>query len=177
MTLNTLLTSFDTWEPHQPSNSSDDLITEIIKRGALPKNIHLIRKLPVDSQLAPEQVIAKINQLQPNIIICCGMAESREKLTIESNAKDESQVIKTTVDTDRLLSGLSITEISHDAGWFVCNKLYYSILNYIYQMNLKSQCLFVHVPILTKDNLEQITSDFLVILHKLNCFKFNLHSG
>lgn len=163
----TLITSFDTWEAHQKSNSSDDLLTEILKRGSLPGSSHLLRKLTVDFQLAPEQVISKINQLQPDIIICCGMAEARKQLTVESNAKDGSQVINTTFDIEQSIAGLSSTKISHDAGRFVCNRLYYSILKYIYDMNLKRQCLFIHVPILTQENLEQIVTDFLLILQRI----------
>lgn len=167
MTSKTLLTSFDIWEPHQTSNSSDDLLTEILQRVPVSRTLHFLRKLPVDFQLAPEQVISKINQLQPDIIICCGMAEARKELTIESNAKDGSQVIKTTFDIEQLVAGLSLTEISHDAGWFVCNRLYYSLLKYIYDMNLKQQCLFVHVPILNQENLEQIVTDFLLIMQRI----------
>ena len=62
MTINTLLTSFDTWQTHQQSNSSDDLLAEIIKRGAFPKNIHCIRKLPVDFQLAGASHFCKYRQ-------------------------------------------------------------------------------------------------------------------
>lgn len=84
--------------------------------------------------------------------------------SIELNAKYESQVIKTTFDVEQLLAGLSITEISHDGGWFVCNRLYYLILKYICDMNGKQQCLFVHVPILNQENLEQVVTDFLLIM-------------
>ena len=167
MSRKTLLTSFDTWLPHQKSNSSDDLITEILKIDSLPISMHFLRKLPVDFQLAPSQVISKINQLQPDIIVCCGMAESRTKLSIESSA-NEGEILKTTFDIDQLLVGLSVSEISHNAGWFVCNSLYYSILKYIQDKNLNHQCLFVHVPILTQENLGQIVTDFLLILQKIN---------
>ena len=167
MSRKTLLTSFDTWLPHQKSNSSDDLLTELLKIDSVSISLHLLRKLPVDFQLAPSQVISKINQLQPDIIVCCGMAEARKKLTIESNAKNEGEILKTTFDIDHLVAGLSITEISHDAGWFVCNRLYYLILQYISDRNLKQQCLFVHVPILTQENLGQIVTDFLLILQKI----------
>jgi len=128
MTKKILVTSFDTWLAHQKSNSSDDLLNEILLKGFIYKNLYFLRKLPVDFQLAPEQVIAKINQLQPDVIVCCGMAEARKTLTIESNAKDEGQVIMTTIDLTQLITGLSVTEISNDAGWFVCNHLYYSVL-------------------------------------------------
>lgn len=34
-------------------------------------------------------------------------------------------------------------------------------------MNLKQQCLFVHVPILNQKNLDQIVTDFLLIIQQL----------
>jgi pyroglutamyl-peptidase len=163
----TLLTSFDTWATHQKSNASDDLLAEILHRDLLPKNLHFLRKLPVDFQLAPEQVIARVNYLQPEVIICCGMAETRKTLTIESNAKDEDRVIMTPIDVRQLIVGLSVTEISDDAGQFVCNRLYYSTLKYIHEMKLKSQCLFVHVPVLSKENLAPIVTDFSLIIQRL----------
>jgi len=162
-----LLTSFDTWEPHQKSNSSDDLIAAILQREQLPDNLYFLRKLPVDFQLAPEKTIAHINQLKPDIIICCGMAESRKTLSIESNAKAEDKVLTPSIDIARLIAGLSVTEISHDAGKFVCNSLYYSVLKLIHEMKLNSQCLFIHVPILTEANLEQVVREFLLILQRL----------
>lgn len=49
-----------------------------------------LRRLPVDVQIGSCRLIAKINKLQPSDLICCGMAERRLKLTIESNATWET---------------------------------------------------------------------------------------
>ena len=80
----TLLTSFATWMPHQRSNSSDDLLGRIEETGR--RSFHFLRRLPVDFQLAPKLVIAKLDELQPDVLICCGMAEERDKLSLESTA-------------------------------------------------------------------------------------------
>jgi pyroglutamyl-peptidase len=48
-----------------------------------------LRQLPVDIELASKSVISKIAELQPDIIICCGMAESRSQLTIEAKQARE----------------------------------------------------------------------------------------
>ena len=66
-----LLTSFTTWQPHQRSNSSDDLLEAVIQQNPYPQQLHFLRQIPVDFQLAPTQVLAKVDELQPNIIICC----------------------------------------------------------------------------------------------------------
>lgn len=162
-----LLTSFDIWESHHVSNSSDDLIAAMLQRGWLSKTTYLLRKLPVCFQGAPERVIDQITQLQPDIVICCGMAETRQQLTVESNGKHQGEVLKTKLDLEMMVANLPATEVSHDAGDFVCNYLYYSILKYLQTAPLASQTLFVHVPRLHADNQELILQDFRSLLQSL----------
>ncbi|MEG3937750.1 MULTISPECIES: pyroglutamyl-peptidase I family protein [unclassified Microcoleus] len=162
-----LLTSFDTWRSHQQSNSSDDLLANISQIQSLPDSLTFLRKLPVDSQLAANLAIAQINQLQPDIIICCGMAESREKLTVESCACCDTDILKTTVNLEALVADLAVTEISHEAGKYVCEDLYYAVLKHIHDSQIPTQCIFVHVPILTPDNTDKIVADFLSIVNRL----------
>lgn len=163
-----LLTSFDIWKPEHKSNSSDDLLGQISARELTDYSLTLLRKLPVDSQVAPQIVISKINQIQPDIIMCCGMAEKREKLTIESQATSGEVVIQTLVSLTELVVGLDITEISNDAGKFVCEDLYFSVLKYLDDACLKQKCIFVHVPILTENNSEKVIKDFVKILSKIS---------
>ena len=167
MTTKFLLTSFDTWLPDQKSNSSDDLLAKISLDKSLPASVKFLRKLPVDAELAPSLTIAQIDQLQPDIIICCGMAASREKLTVESCACCDRDLLKTTVNLEQLVTDLPTTEISHEAGKFVCEALYYAILKYLADSQLNTKCIFVHVPILTAENAAKILADFLLILTRL----------
>lgn len=161
-----LLTSFNTWLPHQTSNSSDDLLTEIAKLDT-SSFLTFLKLLPVDVGLASYCVIAKITELQPNVIICCGMAESRSLLTIESTATCGEMLLTTPVDLTQLIIDAVAIEISSDAGKFVCEGLYYSILQYIIERQLNIDCIFVHVPILTNQNLYGIVRDFQLIVKKL----------
>jgi pyroglutamyl-peptidase len=162
-----LLTSFTTWRTDQKSNASDDLLIKILQVNPFPQQLHFFRKIPVCFQQAPEQAIAKLNAIQPDVIICCGMAESRNKLTVESQAVHHQGSLTTGVELNSLIAGLTMTEISHDAGRFVCNWLYYSVLKYICDRQLNSQCIFVHVPILTPENVDQVVSDFLLMIQRL----------
>ena len=164
---NILLTSFQTWLPHQQSNSSDDLLEEVAKLEGCPHSLMLMRHLPVDIDRASERAIAKINELQPDIIICCGMAESRRLLSIESNASKGDRVLKTSLDLDRLVDGSVGTTISHNAGKFVCEGLYYSLLHHLQTNNLKKHGLFVHVPVLNRDNVDRIVADFELIMQRI----------
>jgi pyroglutamyl-peptidase len=165
-----LLTSFDTWRSDQNSNSSDDLLAKVSEITSLPYSLSFLRKLPVDYELAPSWAIAQINQFQPNIIICCGMAESREKLTVESSAGWERDILKTEVNLEQLVTDLPITEISHDAGKFVCEALYYRVLKHICESQIATQCIFVHVPVLNADNVDNIVGDFLLLTRRLSLY-------
>jgi pyroglutamyl-peptidase len=165
--MSTLLTTFDTWKPHQRSNSSDDLIAELVRRKLLPRQTHLCRKIPVDFQLAPEKVLSVIETLQPDVIVCCGMAEKRSHLTVEANGKHQGEILYTSIPLKALVEQTQTTTISHNTGRFVCNYLYYSLLKHIQLHQLKARCLFVHVPPLTSENLDAIAQDFSTILKLL----------
>ena len=162
-----LLTSFTTWLPHQKSNAADDLL-ETVARQNERDDYYYLRKLPVETTAASKITISKIEELKPSAIICCGMAESRFKLTIESNARCNSSYLKTSVNLKNLVSQLSNTCISYDAGQFVCEGLYYQVLNYLRSSNFQIPCIFVHVPILTSENTQIIFQDFKLILHEMN---------
>jgi pyroglutamyl-peptidase len=159
-----LLTTFDTWKVDQPSNSSDDLAAELLRRELLPPHIHLLRRIPVDFHLAPATVLSTLEALRPHRVVCCGMAEKRQRLTVELNGKGPQEVIQTTLDLDGLVQNLPHTHISLDAGKFVCNHLYYSVLKHIRDNRIPSQCIFVHVPVLNDHNLDRIVDDFALIL-------------
>lgn len=162
-----LLTSFGIWLSEQQSNSSDDLLLEVAKCNFLPYSLTFLHQLPVDVQLASERVIAKIKELQPDYIICCGMAAKRTQLSLEVCASLGESVLQTRVDVEKLVLGAGAIEISHDCGKFVCEGLYYSVLDYLHQSQLTAHCLFVHVPVLHEENLVGILDDFLLIIHKL----------
>lgn len=162
-----LLTSFDTWLPHQKSNSSDDLLARISQIKSLPYSLTFLRKLPVDAEQAPNLAIAQINKLQPDIIICCGMAESRQKLTLESCACCDNKTLKTAVNLEDIIADLPKTKISHNAGKFVCEDLYYAVLKHLSDSQLSTKCIFVHVPILTVENTDKIVADFSLVIRRM----------
>ncbi|MBW4664891.1 MAG: peptidase C15 [Chroococcus sp. CMT-3BRIN-NPC107] len=159
-----LFTSFTTWLPHQKSNSSDDLLQEI---SDLHPQYSFLRQLPVDIELASKSATSKIVELQPDIIICCGMAQSRSQLTIEAKASSKDEWLNTRVNLHQLIAGINGIEISYDAGKFVCEGLYYSILKYLQNSQLSSHCIFVHIPILGQNNLAEIKKSFLTVVQRL----------
>ena len=178
-----LLTSFDTWLPHQKSNASDDLLELISPISTL--DLVLLRHLPVDVDLATKAVIKAIIQSRPTAIVCCGMAENRDNLAIEVQAfpphKSSSHLeshppspLTTTVDLAQITQGLTTTTLSYDAGKFVCEGLYYKMLDYLGKFSPPFPCIFVHVPLLTPENQSVIMAEFSLILKNLaNSDKIN----
>jgi pyroglutamyl-peptidase len=161
-----LLTSFQTWLIEQKSNSSDDLLA-IIQESDYTSiaNLFFLRNLPVDIYRASHQTISEIKRIQPDVIICCGMAQKRSNLTIESNASWGNECLYTSVDLTELTKILMVTKISDDAGKFVCEGLYYQVLKYIRSQHQNLHCIFVHVPLL-EANQPSILRDFRLMIGK-----------
>lgn len=164
MSIKLLLTSFQTWLPHQTSNSSDDLLEIIQKQQSDADSLFFLRNLPVNTELATQKVIETIKRIKPQGIICCGMAESREKLTIESNAVFGNNCIFTQVNLNRIVNYLLNTKVSNNAGKFVCEGLYYQVLKYVQTTSLNIPCIFVHIPIINANNIDKIQQDFITII-------------
>ncbi|NER78903.1 MAG: peptidase C15 [Leptolyngbya sp. SIO1D8] len=162
-----LLTSFAPWRAHQPSNTSDDLIGLLQTRNQIPERTILVRQLPVHFQLAPCQVISAMVKTCPSVVVCCGMAEKRTFLTLEQYARWENKRLETSLKLPQLCIGTRWTDISRNAGTYVCNHLYYSLLAYVKKHRWPTQCLFVHVPLLTQHNQELVAHDFANILFRL----------
>ena len=152
-----LLTSFQTWLPHQRSNASDDLLQLLVDRAALPAPCILLRKLPVDFEVAPARVRAAVRDHQPAAVICLGMAEGRSRLALEQFGRCGRHAIATSFDLDAIAHGTGATETSDDAGTYVCNDLYYKLL--CDHRRGGPPVLFIHVPVLTEPNTPAITAD------------------
>ena len=167
MAVSLLLTTFAAWQAHQPSNAADDLVTALMGQNALPPDTVLLRHLPVSFDLAPCRVIAKTVELRPRVVVCCGMAAPRTHLELELNGKSPNHTLKTSLALVPLMAGTCLTQISHCAGDYVCNHLYYHLLQAIHSHSLPSQALFVHVPLLNSANYPWLVQDLALILQRL----------
>jgi pyroglutamyl-peptidase len=91
-----LLTSFQPWLSHHRSNSSDDLLKQLENHNFMDLNLLFLRQLPVDTYQSSKMVLDAVEFHQPHGIICCGMAEKRTQLTMESCAvwqQEKQQII------------------------------------------------------------------------------------
>ncbi|MFO0172038.1 MAG: peptidase C15, partial [Aphanizomenon sp.] len=109
-------------------------------------------------------------------IIYCAMAAIRSPLSVEVIASSTNilpqesinspeQILQTTVDLEKLLVATAAVKISYDCGKFVCEGVYYSVLEYLHRSQLPIKCIFVHVPILNQENLIDIIADFVLIIN------------
>ena len=146
-----LITSFQPWRAHQRSNTSDDLIAALQQKNQLPANSFWVRNVPVNFETASIRVLSAIQQWHPHTVVCCGMAEKRVQLSLEKFARQGGQTLETGLNLQSLLTGTQLSEVSVDAGAYVCNHLYYQILNAIRTKKSKTQALFIHVRQKTVD--------------------------
>lgn len=164
MSKHLLLTSFQPWLDHHTSNASDDLLAKLDPIHWPYGCLTLLRHLPVDTAAASQTTVMAIDTLKPDGVICCGMAEGRSHLTLESNARWGEATRTTSLDLETLIHGLPWTQISHDAGQFVCEGLYFHVLEHLATVTWPCCAIFVHVPCFTPTNERQILADFEALL-------------
>ncbi|MGA1600910.1 MAG: peptidase C15 [Prochlorothrix sp.] len=82
--------------------------------------------------------------------------------------QENPRVLQTQINLVSLIPDLTQTCISTDAGRFVCNGLYFRVLDWIDRHRSASQALFIHVPCITPDNEAAIVADFGTLLDRLN---------
>lgn len=162
-----LLTTFAPWRAHQPSNASEDLLIGLKQVQPLPPGTVLLRRLPVSFELAPCQVLAKVVELRPQVVVCCGMAEKRTHLSLERYGKQPDRTLQTGLALEPLLAGTYLSEISTCAGTYVCNHLYFSLLEGIRRHRCPTQALFIHIPRFTPDTQPLLIHDFALIVQRL----------
>ncbi len=186
-----LITAFATWLPHQRSNASDELLRLLQAQASLPPTCQLLHPLPVCVETAYQQIqdrledrLADRPEHRPfDFVICCGMAESRDRLTLEAQAVIDGVAYWTPISLIQLLTPrkpFQCMEVSLDAGQFVCNGLYFRLLKQFWQSSFENKVkglastvrtrpapLFVHVPPLTLENIPVVLQDFRLLLQRL----------
>ena len=164
-----LVTTFDTWLPHQKSNASDDLILALERKAAFPPDCQVLHRLPVEVDAAFAAIQTAVQRTEPDYIFCCGMAESRLRLSFELQARCDDQVRRCSIPMaywNFLRTRWRCAELSEDAGQFVCNGLYFRLLDERSQLG-NPELLFVHVPPLTTANTSNLMADFQLMLDQL----------
>lgn len=156
-----LITAFEPFM-NIKTNSSYEALKNLNQKNDITKVF-----LPVKLHESFSILKKHIDKIQPDIIILCGQAASRSKISIETKAKN---VLGPSIDiTDEITSNIIIkdgpiayysnfptvealsyllqsdipVELSNDAGGYICNALYYQVMhNY---PNIET--VFIHLPL------------------------------
>ena len=87
----------------------------------------------------------------PDYVISFGQRPNiKNKVHIETTARDDDFLISTNFDCDKLKLAFEqngiVSKISNNAGTSFCNQLYLNGLKYILQNRLNMKMVFVHIP-------------------------------
>ena len=167
--MNILVTAFDPFggESVNPAQQAVERLADIIGDAKINKLI-----IPTVFGKAAENVIAQMDLLRPDAVICVGQAGGRKAVTpervainvMDANIKDNigQQPVDEPIVADgpaAYFSTLPVKamvqairdaglpgEVSNSAGTFVCNSLLYSVLHHAALHMPETRAVFVHVP-------------------------------
>jgi len=173
-----LVTGFDTFGK-LAFNPTEMIVAQLASgpRTAFGEELYC-HVLPTAYDTAAENIIALMRESRPSLVLGLGVSTRRDKIclerfalnlddaAIEDNAGcirrgDEivvggPEALKTNVDIvavfNRLADAGIPAEISNHAGTFVCNHVYYRVLQRLEKELPHVRCLFVHVPMPAVDS-------------------------
>ena len=167
--MNILVTAFDPFGGEQvnPAQQAVERLADTIGEAKIHKLI-----VPTVFGKAAENVIAEMNALRPDAVICVGQAGGRKSVTPERVAinvmdanitdnigqKPVDEVIVadgpaayfSTLPVKSMVQAIRDAglpgDVSNSAGTFVCNSLLYSVLHHAALHMPQTRAVFVHVP-------------------------------
>ncbi len=165
-----LITGFEKWG-EEPGNPTERLVSILDGKKVNGMEIHAFL-LPVAFKRARKEIISRIEQIKPDIIINTGLAASRLVISIERVAvniidarlpdNDGVRPIDEPIDpegpfaypstlpTRRILERLKSSgipaKLSYSAGTYLCNFVMYLSLRTIDKLGMHSLAGFIHVP-------------------------------
>jgi pyroglutamyl-peptidase len=136
--------------------------------------------LPVSYARADDALRAAIRAVDPDVVVCFGQAEraaiSIERFALNLDGSESADndgatsageidaagpvAYRSTLPVDELVAALRADGIpaaaSRDAGGFLCNHVFYTLMRELEQSRPRSIGGFVHVPMLPAQALEQV---------------------
>jgi len=149
-----LVTGFEPFGEHHTNSSWDALE---LSRPTWPEAI-TIRRLPVDYRAAHLELRRALGELEPRAVLCTGLARG-DGFRIERRARRPAALedVPGAAESwgrwpwDELRSALADAGVrsvdSEDAGQYVCESTYWSLLNYAPVGPRPELAAFLHVPI------------------------------
>ncbi len=165
-----LLTGFEPFDG-SPINPSQQIVERLEAEG-LPGVKLLTAILPVDHLRGPEKLLQLIEKYHPEAVLCLGEASTRAVLSIERLAVNllnftipDNQGVQ--VEDEPIVPGgpaayfatLPVrkaceavkaaqvpVEISLSAGSYLCNQVFYTLLNFLVHQGMDIPAGFIHLP-------------------------------
>jgi pyroglutamyl-peptidase len=171
-----LLTAF---EPFDATGANASLrVLQTIRKRRIQLVTLSTAVLPVDARKAPPQLIRNIDKSKPDTVICLGQASRRAAISIERVAlnlldfeKPDNagrKLIDRPIAPDgpaayfatlpvrrlqRVLTRAGIpAELSRDAGGYLCNQVFYTLLHHLAQRRPETIAGFIHLPMLPEQS-------------------------
>jgi pyroglutamyl-peptidase len=161
------------------ANPSQRLVEELAARP--PAGVELATAvLPVSYARAAGELRAAVNAAEPDVVVAFGQADGRAGISVERfalNLDDAANVdnegassaspvepggpaaYRSTLPVDEIVAALRAAGIpaaaSRDAGGFLCNHVFYTLMRVLEQERPASSGGFVHVPLLPEQALEK----------------------
>lgn len=179
---NIIVTAFE------PFNGRDTNTSLEVLKNLNSKNI-LKRTLPVSWSRSLEEV-KNLLDFGPDLLVLCGEALGRKKVTIEKLAinymdapiADNDGIIKknqrmfsgldgyfSNVDVKEIVDGVNkdddLVQMSLSAGSYICNATYYQALSKVYGNTYPTKVIFVHFPVAEND--DDVKQNFPRTLEKI----------
>ena len=162
-----LLTAFEAFNG-RPTNIAQLAVSYVTLNNS---QIEVNKKyLPVALFSSFQYINSYIEKEKPDVIILCGEAIDRKKISLEIKAKNfiNKKIIYSIFPSIEALSHLFThfiqAEISLDAGEYICNALYYQVMYYHPQI----PCIFVHFPSPTSSlSIDQMSKALEIIIQSL----------
>ena len=155
-----------------------ELLVNVLEQDQIPGVELFTVILPVEFDRSAEILLEKVTQIQPDLVIAFGQAEGRtainpEKFAINlddaripDNSGDErkdvvidkngSDSYVTTLPIEMMVDAMKRAgypaDISHSAGAFVCNHIFYKLQKTLSGSKIRSG--FVHLPLVTEQSSE-----------------------
>ena len=176
---NIIITAFEPFNGRK-SNTSLEVLNNI--------DFNCLKKiLPVSWQRAREE-LTSLFDLGPELIVLCGEASLRSKISLERLARnimdakipDNDGVVKSNqmiydslmelhsnIDIDKIKNKIdnNLIEISNDCGKYICNMTYYHALSIVYGNSYSTKVVFVHFPV--TNDIEDLEINYPFILKKI----------
>lgn len=173
--VNVTITGFDAFYLTDP-NPSEQIVNCLKERAPLKDGIRLhTHVFPVKYANAESRVESVLHKTRPHVLILTGVDKTAKRVKLERVARNldnsatpdnDGVVLQNTPiasdnatefyesDLDLALLAERLryqnmdTEVSANAGGFICNHYYYVARRLIERHNFASKCLFVHIPMI-----------------------------